>query len=105
MVEEVRNLAQRSAQSAKETASKIEDAIQKSQNGVIISARAANSLADILDKARQMDALVAEITTCSTEQSQGITQVNTAVSHMDKVTQSNASSAEKSAAAADELSA
>ncbi|HWL16847.1 MAG TPA: hypothetical protein VNR00_14665, partial [Opitutus sp.] len=56
-------------------------------------------------KARRVDALVAEIATASQEQSQGIQQVNTTVSQMDKVTQSTASNAEETAAAAEELSA
>jgi methyl-accepting chemotaxis protein len=105
VAEEVRSLAQRSAQSAKETAAKIEDAIRKSETGVVISAKVAESLADIVEKARHVDTLVAEIATASSEQSQGIQQVNTAVSQMDKVTQSNASNAEESAAAAEELNA
>jgi methyl-accepting chemotaxis protein len=105
VAEEVRALAQRSAQSAKETATKIEDAIRKSEHGVTISGKVAASLADIVEKAQRMDALVAEIASASSEQSQGIHQVNTAVSQMDKVTQSNASGAEESAAAAEELNA
>ena len=105
VAEEVRNLAQRSAQSAKETAAKIEDAISKSSHGVEISGKVADALTDIVEKARKMDALVAEIATASSEQNQGIGQVNTAVSEMDKVTQSNASGAEESASAAEELNA
>ncbi|MBI5768616.1 MAG: MCP four helix bundle domain-containing protein [Verrucomicrobia bacterium] len=105
VAEEVRNLAQRSAQSAKETAAKIEDAVAKSDHGVQISAKVATSLQQIVERARKVDALVAEIATASHEQSQGIGQVNNAVSQMDKVTQSNAGSAEESAAAAEELNA
>ncbi len=105
VAEEVRTLAQRSAQSAKETAAKIEDAIRKSESGVAISGQVAESLADIVGKARQMDELVGEIATASAEQSLGITQLNSAVSQMDKVTQSNASGAEEGAAAAEELNA
>ena len=105
VAEEVRSLAQRSAQSAKETATKIEDAIRKSEHGVSISTKVAAALADIVENARKVDALVAEIATASAEQNQGISQVNTAISQMDQVTQSNASSAEEGAAAAEELSA
>jgi methyl-accepting chemotaxis protein len=105
VAEEVRNLAQRSAQSAKETAGKIEDSVAKSANGVEICAKVAASLAEIVAKARQVDTLVAEIATASKEQTQGIEQVNTAVSQMDKVTQSNAANAEESASSAEELSA
>jgi methyl-accepting chemotaxis protein len=105
VAEEVRNLAQRSAQSAKETAAKIEDSVNKSDHGVQISAKVAASLQQIVERARKMDALVAEIAHASNEQTQGIGQVNTAVSQMDKVTQSNAGNAEETAAAAEELTA
>jgi methyl-accepting chemotaxis protein len=105
VAEEVRSLAQRSAQAAKETAAKIEESVTRSERGVNISAKVGQSLEQILDRARKVDALVAQIATASDEQSQGVGQVNTAVTQMDKVTQSNASSAEESAAAAEELSA
>lgn len=105
VAEEVRSLAQRSAQSAKETAAKIEVAINKSEHGVRISGKVAVSLAEIVEKARKVDGLVAEIATASIEQTQGITQVNTAVSEMDNVTQGTAGTAEETAAAAEELSA
>ena len=65
--------------------------------------KVAESLQQIVAHARKVDALVAEIATASNEQSQGIGQVNTAVSQMDKVTQSNAANAEETAAAAEEL--
>lgn len=105
VAEEVRNLAQRSAQSAKETASSIEDALQRSNNGVQISGQVSLSFREIVEKARQVDELVGEIARASTEQSQGVGQVTVAVSQMDKVTQSNAASAEESAAASEELTA
>lgn len=103
VADEVRNLAQRSAQAAKETAAKIEGAIAKTSHGVAISSKVAASLTEIVDKARQVDTLAAEVATASREQSQGIAQVNTAVSQMDRVTQTNAASAEESASAAEEL--
>jgi methyl-accepting chemotaxis protein len=105
VADEVRNLAQRSAQAAKETAAKIEGAIGKTAQGVGISKQVAETLNEIATKARQVDELVAEVAGASREQTQGITQVNTAVGQMDKVTQSNAASAEESAAAAQELNA
>lgn len=105
VADEVRSLAQRSAQSAKETADKIAVAINKSDRGVAISGKVAHSLSEIVDKARKVDALVAAIATASQEQSQGISQVNTTVGQMDKVTQANAGSAEETAAAAEELNA
>jgi methyl-accepting chemotaxis protein len=105
VAEEVRSLAQRSATAARETAEKIEDSIQKSGRGVELSAKVATSLAEIVDKARQVDTLIGEIATASTEQTQGISQVLTAVTQMDTVTQNNAASAEESASAAEELNA
>jgi methyl-accepting chemotaxis protein len=105
VADEVRNLAQRSAQAAKETAEKIGDSISKSGIGVGLSAKVAERLEEIVVKARQVDELVAEIATASREQSQGIDQVNTAVTQMDKVTQSNAAAAEESASASEELNA
>ena len=103
VADEVRNLAQRSAQAAKETAEKIEDSIVKSERGVQISQQVSKYFAEIADKIRTMDGLVASIASASKEQSNGLAQLNTAVSEMDKVTQSNAASSEESAAAALEL--
>jgi methyl-accepting chemotaxis protein len=105
VADEVRNLAQRSAQAAKETAAKIQGAISKTGQGVEISGKVAQTLNDIVAKVRQVDELAAEVANASHEQTQGIAQINTAVSQMDKVTQSNAASAEESAAAAQELNA
>jgi methyl-accepting chemotaxis protein len=105
VADEVRNLAQRSAQAARETADKIEGAITKTAQGVQISEKVAKSLGEIVDKARQVDQLVAEVCTASREQSQGVQQITSAVTQMDKVVQSNAASAEESASAAEELNA
>ena len=105
VADEVRNLAQRSAQAAKETAAKIEGAIGNTSRGVDLSGKVAETLNDIVVKAREMDELAAEVASASREQTQGITQINSAVGQMDKVTQSNAASAEESAAAAEELNA
>jgi methyl-accepting chemotaxis protein len=105
VADEVRNLAQRSAQAAKETAAKIEGAITKTDQGVQISAKVSEVLQEIVAKVREVDQLVAEVATASQEQSQGIEQLNTAVNQMDRVTQSNAASAEESASASEQLSA
>jgi methyl-accepting chemotaxis protein len=105
VAEEVRNLAQRSATAAKETAAKIEAAIGKSSQGVEISGKVAARLGEIVDKVRQVDALIGEVATASGEQNDGVQQINTAVGQMDKVVQSNAAAAEESAAAAQELNA
>ena len=105
VADEVRNLAQRSAQAAKETAAKIEGAIAKTRQGVEINRKVTETLNEIVTKARQVDELAAEVAGASREQTQGIVQINVAVGQMDKVTQSNAASAEESAAAAQELNA
>jgi methyl-accepting chemotaxis protein len=105
VADEVRNLAQRSAQAAKETAVKIEGAIHNTAQGVQISAQVAEALNAIVVKARQVDELAGEVASASRKQTQGITQITAAVGQMDKVTQSNAANAEESAAAAQELNA
>ena len=70
-----------------------------------INSKVTTTLNEIAAKARQVDELAAEVAGASREQTQGISQINTAVGQMDKVTQSNAASAEESAAAAQELNA
>lgn len=103
VADEVRNLAQRCARAAKETASKIGQAISKTAEGAQVSVKVSDSLKDILEKARAVDDLVGEIAMASSEQAQGIEQVTKAVFHMDKVTQLNAASSEESASTAEEL--
>ena len=105
VAEEVRALAQRSARAAKETAAKIEDSVNKSQQGAQINADVAKSFETIQQQIRSLDTLVGEIATASHEQMQGIAQVTQAVAQMDRVTQSNAGSAEETAAASQELNA
>lgn len=103
VAEEVRALAQRSAQAARETGTKIEGAIQKTAQGVQISGEVAAALNGILAKARKLDTLAAEVANASREQSNGVKQINLAVAQMDQVTQNNAASAEEGAAAASQL--
>ena len=105
VAEEVRALAQRAAQAAKETAEKIDDTIKKSGQGVQISGKVANDLQLITTKTRRVNELVVEIASASKEQTQGLGQVTTAVSQMDKVTQNNAGNAEETASSAQELDA
>ncbi len=105
VADEVRSLAQRSALAAKETADKIADACTRSTQGVALSVKVSAGLQQILEKSREVDRLVTEVATASNEQSEGITQVNMAVGQMDKVTQSNAATAEETASAAEELNA
>jgi methyl-accepting chemotaxis protein len=105
VADEVRSLAQRCAAAARETAVKIEDSVRKSQQGAQLSSGVAASFDEIQTRVFQLDQLVGEIAAASQEQSQGLSQVNTAVSLMDQGTQSNAASAQESAAASEELSA
>ena len=103
VADEVRNLAQRCAEAARRTASKIEDSTSKSHQGAALSSEVAKTFSAIQEKVRVLDKLVAEIASASNEQSQGIGQINIAIAQMDKTTQSNAASAEESASATLEL--
>ncbi len=103
VAEEVRALAQRSATAARETAEKIEDSVSKSRHGAEVCAKVAAGLQEITTKSRQVDELVGEIAQASGEQTQGITQVNMAVSQMDKHVQAGAARAEEAASVAQEL--
>lgn len=105
VADEVRNLAQRSAVAAKETAGKIESAIAKTAQGAEVTERVARNLSEIVTAIRKVDELVGGMAQAAGEQRQGLAQVNTAVSEMDKVTQATAASAEESASASEELNA
>jgi len=105
VADEVRNLAQRSAQAAKDTAALIEESIAKSQEGQAKVTVVAQSIAAITDSVGKVKGLVTEVSEASRQQTQGIDQVAQAVSQMEKVTQSSAASAEESAAASEELNA
>jgi hypothetical protein len=105
VADEVRNLAQRCAAAAKDTTGLIEDAVQRAQQGTRVSGAVGASLAAIVEQASQVSGLIEGIARASQEQAQGVEQVNTAVSQMDKVTQQNAAGAEESASAAEQLSA
>jgi methyl-accepting chemotaxis protein len=105
VADEVRGLAQRAASAAKETASKIQGAIAKTDLGVGISGDVQKSLREIVEQVRTVDELVSEVANASNEQRQGIEQVSSAVQQMDQVTQGNAANAEETASASEELSA
>ncbi len=105
VAEEVRNLAMRSAEAAKNTANMIEESVKNSKNGVDIATEVGKVLEEIVQRIGKTTDLVGEIAAASAEQAQGIDQVNTAVSQMDKATQQNAASAEESASASEELNA
>ena len=105
VAEEVRILAQRSTQAAKDTSEMIENSINKSEKGVDIAAKVAKFLENIYGQSEKINEIVKEITTASQEQTQGVIQISKAVSQMEQVTQSIASNAEESAAASEQLNA
>ena len=105
VAEEVRNLAMRSAEAAKDTSNMIEESVKNAKNGVDIAGNVTEVLVRIVESIGKTTDLVSEIAAASQEQSQGIEQVNTAIAQMDKVTQQNAANAEESASASEQLSA
>jgi methyl-accepting chemotaxis protein len=105
VADEVRNLAMRAADAAKNTADLIEGTVKKVGAGGELVARTNEAFGDVARSTAKVGELVGEIAAASSEQAQGITQVNTAVNEVDKVTQQNAASAEESASAAEEMNA
>ena len=103
VAEEVRHLAQRSAQAARETAGRIAGSLGKTAKGAELSSELKQIFLYILKNAREVDKLDEAVAGISREQAEGIGQINEAVTQLDKVTQSNAASAEESAAVAQEL--
>ena len=103
VAEEVRNLAQRSASAARNTSEMIEESVVNAEMGVRISDEVAKALQEIVDGTNKANDIVGEISAAALEQSEGINQINMAVSQMDQVTQQNASNSEESASAAEEL--
>jgi len=104
VAEEVRNLAMRSAEAAKNTTVMIEESVKNAESGVKITEEVAKSLNRIVDRVGKISDLIAEISAASNEQAQGVEQVNSAVAQMNQVTQQNAANSEESASAAEELS-
>jgi len=105
VAEEVRSLARRSAEAAKNTADLIESSQTSAAQGVRASAQVSESLASILESVGNVTQLIGTIAVASEEQAAGIEQVNASVAQMDRVTQGNAATAEESASASEELSA
>ena len=104
VADEVRNLAIRSADAAKNTADLIASTISNIQMGSEMVNTTADNFRTVEDHSSKMAELLSEVAEASREQSQGIDQITTAMTQMDKVTQSNAASAEESASAAGQLS-
>ncbi|MCK9200178.1 MAG: methyl-accepting chemotaxis protein, partial [Gallionella sp.] len=100
---EVRNLAQRSAAAAKEIKTLIDNSVDKVEGGSKLVAQAGQTMEEIVTSIKRVTDIMSEITAASVEQSQGIEQVNQAITQMDEVTQQNAALVEEAAAAAESL--
>jgi methyl-accepting chemotaxis protein len=105
VADEVRNLAQRSAQAAKDTALLIEESISKSNAGKEKVDQVATAIREITSDSVKIKTLVDEVSLGSEEQSRGLDQIARAITQMEQVTQTAAANAEESAAAAEELNA
>ncbi|MFP4141682.1 MAG: methyl-accepting chemotaxis protein [Phycisphaerae bacterium] len=105
VAEEVRNLAMRSAEAAKNTAELIQGSVKRADHGVNISREVADALGAIVNGSEKVSSLIGEISSASTQQADGADQISGAVAQMDQVTQSNAANAEETASASEELNA
>jgi methyl-accepting chemotaxis protein len=103
VAEEVRNLAMRSADAAKNTADMIEESVKNADGGVKITEEVAKSLNQIVDRIVKVGDLITEVASASSEQSQGVEQVNVAVAQMSQVTQNFSKEAEELASMAREF--
>ncbi|MFZ4831952.1 methyl-accepting chemotaxis protein [Rouxiella sp. Mn2063] len=97
---EVRSLAQRSAQAAKEIKGLIDDSVSRINTGSVLAESAGETMADMVSAVTHVTDIMGEITSASDEQSRGIEQVAQAITEMDRVTQQNAALVEESASAA-----
>ena len=104
VADEVRALALRSADAAKETAQLIEKSQHNADNGVSVADEVNTILTRIVDGINQVSQLAQQISDASSDQAEGVNQINIAVQEMDKVTQANAAVSEQSSAASEELS-
>jgi methyl-accepting chemotaxis protein len=100
---EVRSLAQRSAQAAKEIKDLIGTSVARVEQGTALVDKAGVTMAEVVAAIRRVNDIMGEISAASSEQSQGVAQVGEAVTQMDQATQQNAALVEQSAAAADSL--
>ena len=103
VADEVRNLAQRSAQSSRETAERIDSAIQRTAEGVRLSAQVAQRLREILEKTRTVDEVAGNLAQTAAQHMTNIDQISQAVGQIDKTTATTAAGAEESAAACQDM--
>ncbi len=103
VADEVKNLANKSAEAAKETADMIEDSIKKTELGLQTATRLGEIFKEILASVKKVADMSKEVETASKQQDTGINQVNKAIVQFDEVVQENASSAEETASSAEEL--
>ncbi len=101
---EVRNLAQRSAEAAKEIKSLITASVERVEQGTLLVDKAGTTMTEVVGAIRRVTDIMGEISAASSEQSTGVSQVGEAVTQMDQVTQQNAALVEEMAAAASSLS-
>ncbi len=104
VAEEVRNLAARSANAAKETTDMIEGSIKKTEGGTRIANDTAKALNEIVGNIAKVANLVSDIAIASNEQASGVAQINQGIMQVSQVVQTNSATAEESAAASEELS-
>jgi methyl-accepting chemotaxis protein len=104
VAQEVRNLAARSANAAKETTDLIEGSIKKAKAGTKIASGTAKSLDEIVVGVAKAANLIGNIASASNEQATAISQINKGIEQVSQVTQTNSATAEESAAASEELS-
>ncbi|WP_035012502.1 methyl-accepting chemotaxis protein, partial [Enterovibrio norvegicus] len=100
---EVRNLAQRSAKASIEIKELINASVNKTKDGTHLVRESGNNLVEIVDAIKSVSKLIGDMSTATQEQSQGIGEINRAVTEMDNMTQQNAGLAEETTAASENL--
>ena len=103
VAEEVRNLAMRSAEAAKSTATLISAAVQKAEDGVVLNHEVLGNLEEIVTQVHRVSEVMGEIAAASDQQSEGVAQLTAAVDQLNQVTQHTAANSEEAASTATEL--
>jgi len=104
VAEEVRNLAQRAAEAARDTTALIEESQESAENGTRVSDEVEAVLNTIVEVVQKVTQFISMVSTASNEQAQGINQVNVAVAQVDRITQGNTGTAQQAASASEALS-